>query len=134
MEAHMALDIDRKWDEFRPTKTQAFWFGAGCVAATLALGFGWAGWVTGGTAEKARIEAAETARHELATAICVDEFLATKDAKARLAKLRDTGWYERTDLVTEGGWATMPDREEPNRTVAMMCAAKLAEMPKEKSI
>ena len=130
----MALDIDRKWDEFRPTKMQAFWFGAGCVAATLALGFGYAGWVTNGTAEKMRTEASQTARQELATAICVDEFLAANDATAKLATLRDTGWYERTDLVTSGGWATMPDREEPNRTVAMMCAAKLAELPQEKKL
>lgn len=120
-------DIDRKWDEFRPTKTQAFWFTAGAVAATLVIGFGFAGWVTGGTAEKMRTEAAETARHELAAAICVDEFMAAKDSKMRLAKLKDTGWYERTDLVSAAGFATMPDREEPNRTVAMMCAAKLAE-------
>jgi len=120
-------DLDRKWDEFRPTKTQTFWFSAGCVAATLVIGFGFAGWVSGGTAEKMRTEAAETARYELAAAICVDEFMEAKDAKARLAKLKDTGWYERTDLVTEGGWATMPDRKEPNRSVAMMCAAKLAE-------
>jgi hypothetical protein len=134
MEALMAMDIDRKWDEFRPTKTQAFWFGAGCVAATLALGFGYAGWVTGGTAEKMRTGAAETARHELATAICVDGFLAAKDAKAQLATLRDSGWYERTDLVTAGGWATMPDREEPNRAVAMVCAAKLAELPQERKL
>jgi hypothetical protein len=29
--------------------------------------------------------------------------------------------------VAKGGWATMPDRKEPNSIVATMCAAQLAE-------
>jgi hypothetical protein len=124
----MALDLSRKWDEYRPSKTQAFWFGAGCALATLALGFGAAGWVSAGTAEKLRAEASENARHELATAICVDEFMQAANAGGRLATLKDAGWYERTEQVESGGWATMPDREEPNRTVAIMCSSQLAEL------
>ena len=60
---------------------------AGAVVA-VALGFGAAGWVTAGTAEKRISEAATAAREELATAICVNEFMAAADAKAKLAKLR----------------------------------------------
>jgi hypothetical protein len=124
----MALDLSRKWDEYRPSKMQAFWFGAGCVAATLVLGFGISGWVSAGTAEKLRTEASENARQELAAAICVDEFMQAKDAGGRLEKLKTAGWYERTEQVESGGWATMPDRKEPNRTVAIMCSSQLAEM------
>lgn len=130
----MALDIGKKWDEFRPTKTQAFWFAAAAVAVTLIAGFGFAGWVTGAKAEEMRTTAAEEARHQLATAICVDEFMAAKDSGKRLATLADTGWYERSDMVAEAGYATMPDRQEPNHTVAMMCAAKLAEQAEQKKL
>jgi len=115
------------WEDYRPTKTHTFWIAAGCVAATLVLGFGPGGWVTGATAQKRIDEAATNARQELATAVCVEEFMRAKDATARLAKLVDTGWYERGELVAKGGWATMPDRKEPNSVVATMCAAQLAE-------
>lgn len=120
--------LRQRFDDFRLTKTQAFWLAAGSVAATLVIGFGMAGWVTGGTAEKRVAEAATNARHELATAICVDEFMAAADAKAKLAKLSDASWYDRGEMVAKGGWATMPDRKDPNSTVATLCAGKLAEM------
>jgi hypothetical protein len=124
----MALDLQRKWDEFRPDKTQTFWFGLGCAAATLALGFGVAGWVTGGTVKNMTSEAAATARHELASAVCVAEFMAATDSGKRLGQLRNGAWHERRDLVAEGGWATMPDRDEVNFQVANMCASTLSEL------
>jgi alpha/beta superfamily hydrolase len=121
--------LRRRWEEYRPSKTEAFWTAAGCVAATLVIGFGFGGWVTGGTAQKRVDEASAQARHELAAAICVEEFMAAKDARARLATLKKAEWYQRDKIVAADGWATMPDREEPNMLVAEMCAAKLAEMP-----
>lgn len=124
-----AIDRMRQsWEDYRPSKGQAAWFGAGCIAATLIVGFGFAGWVTGGTAQKQVTEAAATARHELAAAVCVEEFLAGKNAGPLLVKLKDAGWYERGELLEKGGWATMPDRKEPNSVVAAMCASKLSEM------
>jgi hypothetical protein len=119
--------LRQRWDELRLTKTQAFWLAAGSAAATLALGFGLAGWVTGGTAGKRVAEAATQARQELATAICVDEFMAAADAKARLAKLSEATWYDRGEMIAKAGFATMPDRKEPNSAVATLCAEKLAE-------
>ena len=120
--------LRQRWDDYRLTKTQGFWFAAGAVVATLVVGFGLAGWVTGGSAEKRVAEAATSSRHELATAICVEEFMAAADAKARLAKLSDASWYDRGDIVAKGGYATMPDRKEPNSVVATLCAGKLAEL------
>jgi hypothetical protein len=119
--------LRQRWDELRLTKTQAFWLAAGSAAATLALGFGLAGWVTGGTAGKRVAEAATQARQELATAICVDEFMAAANAKARLAKLSEATWYDRGEMIAKAGFATMPDRKEPNSAVATLCAEKLAE-------
>lgn len=124
-----AIDRMRQgWEDYRPTKTQTAWFGAGCIAATLIVGFGFAGWVTGGTAHKQLTEASANARHELATAVCIEDFMAGKNAGAMLVKLKDAGWYERSELLAKGGWATMPDRKEPNSVVAAMCASQLSEM------
>jgi hypothetical protein len=120
--------LRQRWEDYRPTKAQAFWIAAAGIAATLIIGFGFAGWVTGGTVQKQVAEAAANARHELAAAVCVEDFMAHKDAGQILAKLKDAGWWERSELLAKGGWATMPDRKEPNSVVATMCAGKLSEM------
>jgi hypothetical protein len=124
--------LRQRWDEYQLSKVQAFWLAIGSVVATLIVGFGMAGWVTGGTAEQRVSEAATTSRQELATAICVDEFMAAANPGPRLAKLNEASWYDRGELIAKGGWATMPDRREPNSVVATLCASKLAEL-KEKS-
>lgn len=120
--------LQDRWFDYRPTKMHAFWFAAACVAATLALGFGPGGWVTAGNAEKQVAKAADDARHQLAAAVCVDEFMQAKAAQERLTKLQAMSWYARGDMVSSAGFATMPDREKPNNTVAIMCASQLSEM------
>jgi hypothetical protein len=121
--------LSQRWVEYRPSKTEAFWTAFGCVVATLVIGFGFAGWVTAGTAEEMAQAAADNARHNLAAAICVDEFMQAKDAKTRLANLKKADWFQRDEIVAGNGWATMPDRKEPNTLVAEMCATKLLERP-----
>ena len=121
--------LQNRWNDFRPSKAQTFWFAAGCVAATLALGFGPGGWVTASHAGAQAAKAAEQARYELAAAVCVEEFMAAADAKARLASLHELSWYARSEKISESGWATMPDRKAPNTQVAIMCATQLSEMP-----
>lgn len=123
----METTVREKWENFRPTKTQALWFGVGCAAATLILGFGASGWVTGGTHAKALSDASATARHELAAEVCVQHFMAANDVKSRLASLHEASWWERSELLAKSGYATMPDRDEPNSVVAAMCASKLSE-------
>jgi hypothetical protein len=120
--------LQNRWLEFRPTKTQAFWLAAGCVAATLVLGFSAAGWKTAGNAQAEVAKAAQEARQELAAAVCVDEFMAAADAGARLARLQKATFYDRSDNDAKGGFATMPDREEPSSSVAIMCASRLGEV------
>jgi len=117
-----------RWQNYRPTKTQAFWICVACIAATLIAGFGAGGWVTGATARRMASDAATDARHPLAAAVCVEQFMAAANAGARLEKLRDSGWYQRADLVAAGGWATMPDKTEPNNAVAYTCAEKLVQL------
>ena len=119
--------IGESWASFRPTKTQAFWLAAGSVVATLIIGFAFAGWVTGATAEQMRVTAAQEARQALAAAVCAQEFMQADGAKARLASLEKLPYYMRSDRLAKEGWATMPDRKEPSTDVAIMCAARLEE-------
>lgn len=122
--------IVQRWTDYQPTKELTFWVSVGCIVATLVIGFGFAGWVTGGTAKQRADEAAGAARNQLAAAVCADQFMRAADARAKLAKLKALEWWERDDLVLAGGWATMPGDKEANGAVAEMCAARLAELPK----
>ena len=117
----------QRWNDYRPTKEHAIGFGVACIVATLVAGFGPAGWVSGGTARKMADEAGASSRHQLASAVCAEEFLRAADARARLAKLKALEWYDRDDLVAGGGWATMPGEQEADGVVAEMCASRLAE-------
>jgi len=121
--------LRRRWNEYRPSKTESCCTAAGAVIATLVIGFGFGGWVTGGTAEEMATQAANGARHQLAAAICVKQFLHAANAGTRLANLKKADWYQRDEIVAASGWATMPDRKEPNVVVAEMCASRLAELP-----
>jgi alpha/beta superfamily hydrolase len=121
--------LRRRWNEYRPSKTESFWTAAGAVIATLVIGFGFGGWVTGGTAEEMATQAASGARHQLAAAICVEQFMHASDARTRLADLKKADWYQRDEIVAATGWATMPDRKQPNVVVAELCASQLAELP-----
>jgi hypothetical protein len=120
--------LRRRWQDYRATKAHAFWIGVACIAGTLIAGFGTGGWVTGGTARMMASDAATDARQQLAAAVCVEEFMAAANAGARLEKLRDSAWYQRADVVAAGGWATMPDKTEPNSAVAYACAEKLVQL------
>ncbi len=122
--------LRQRWQEYRLTTTRTLSIAAGAVVVTLVIGFGPAGWVTSGAAQKMAEDAASDARQTLASSVCVKEFMRSANASARLEKIRRAGWYERGDLVEE--WAKMPDEKEPSNMVARICAEKLAalEMPK----
>jgi hypothetical protein len=120
-------NLRQRWNNYRPSKEQTFWIALGCIVATLVIGFGLGGWVTGGTAQEMATRAAQESRLQLATAVCAEDFMRAADARARLEKLKKVEWYERDELVAEGGWATMPGESEANGAVAEMCAAQLAE-------
>ena len=118
------------WQQYQPTKEHTIWIAIACVVATLIIGFGFGGWVTGGTARKMADEAAAAARNQLAAAVCAEEFMRAADARARIAKLEALEWWERDDHLAAGGWATMPGDKDADGTVAAMCAARLAEEAK----
>ncbi len=102
-------------------------YGAACGAVALAIiGFSWGGWVTGGTA---RTMAAHQSKAEVATAlslICVDQSKRDPQFAERVAAIKATSSWNRGDLVTRNGWATMPGTAEGNRQVTTDCADKIA--------
>ncbi|WP_119423014.1 hypothetical protein [Desertibaculum subflavum] len=120
--------LSQRWQEYRPTKAAAVWFGAGCAALTMIVGFSWGGWVTGGTASGLAYNAGATARAELTAAACISRFMGAADAGIQLAKLKETGIWQRNDFVEKGGWVTLPGTEGPVSGAAEACARQLVEM------
>lgn len=96
------------------------------VAALVGYGFG--GSASEEFTKKAVQDAAANARQELAAAVCVEAFMQQPDAPERLAKLFETEWAKRSELLAKGGWATMPDRSQPDGAEAMRCAIRLGEV------
>ena len=118
--------LGQRWEASRPTKTLTFWSCAACAAGTILVGFTWGGWTTGGTARSTAQEAALSSRNELAAAVCVDRFKAAGDASAQLVALKALGSWDRGSFVEKGGWAAMPDKVDPGKGAARLCADKLA--------
>jgi hypothetical protein len=93
----------------------------------MSVGFSWGGWVTGGTSQSQAETAGDTARSELAAAICIEKFNAASDRAAQLVTLKAiTGTYKKREYVEAGGWATMPGQTQPDRRGAEACATALA--------
>jgi len=107
----------------------AAWGAVGGAIALAVIGFSWGGWVTGGTADKAAKEAADTAIVRVLAPICAEKFQQQADAGAKMADLMKTSTWERVTFVEKGGWATMPGASSPSTGVARACA-ELLQKPK----
>jgi len=82
--------------------------------------------VTGGTADKM---AAAQARQEVVAAlvpICIEQSKQDPKVTETLALLKDASRYQRSDMLMNAGWATMPGSSDPNRYVVSACMEKLA--------
>lgn len=90
-------------------------------------GFAGGHWLRGELDEQVAGQAAHRARVELAAAVCADDFLAQDGGRDALVELVAAPWDERAERLAKQGWATMPDRKEPEQAVARLCAAKLGE-------
>jgi hypothetical protein len=118
--------LGKRWETFRPSKAIWFWSCAACVAATIVIGFGWGGWVTGRTATQMATDAAAGASAQMAAADCIVRFKSGPDATAQLAALEKAdSSYERADLIDKDGWATMPGSKDPVKGAADICAQNL---------
>jgi hypothetical protein len=82
--------------------------------------------VTAGTANKM---AEDQARAQVVAAlvpICNDQSKQDPYAVETLAELMNTTRYQRSDMLMEAGWATMPGSNDPDRNVATACMEELA--------
>lgn len=103
----------------------------GAVGGAVALaivGFGWGGWVTGGTAETMAKKEAKSATVAALAPICASKFQADTGFETKLGELNDTRAYQRSAFIEKGGWATMPGMEKGDRDVAKACAEMIIEM------
>ena len=117
--------ISRRWANYRASKAVVVWACAGSVLATLIVGFGWGGWVKGGTAQEMATKAAADARAELAAAVCIHQFAKGTMATSQLALLQGVESWKRDSFIEEGGWVTLPGVERPVAGAANLCAQQL---------
>lgn len=119
--------FSRRWEDYQPSKTMLVWACIAAVIATIVVGFSWGGWVTGGTSQNMAKAAGDTARGDLASAICVERFNAAPDSAAKLAEFKAIpDSFKKRQFVESGGWATMPGQTTPDRLGVQACATALA--------
>lgn len=71
--------------------------------------------------------AGDTARGELASAICVERFNAAPDSAAKLAEFKAIpDSFKKRQFVEAGGWATMPGQTTPDRLGVQGCVTVLS--------
>jgi len=106
-----------------PVNIGAYLWGAFGGAIGLAIvGFGWGGWVTGGTDSKNVATASRTAVVTALAPICAERFREQSDAAAKTAALVKTSTWDRGDMVEKSGFATMPGSKTTDSDVARACA------------
>jgi len=96
------------------------------VIATLAIGFGWGGWMLGSTAKTLADSAASSAVVAAIAPICVDQFQRSAEAANNLTELKKTDSWQQAAYVEKGGWATMPGSKAVDSGVPQACAAILS--------
>ena len=117
--------LGERWSAARPTKTVVFWSWIGFIILTMIVGFGWGGWVTGGSAQKMADTVAKDAVAQRLIPICVTQFNQDPGKDQKFAALKDTNSWQRNDYVQKQGWATMPGEAKPDSLVAEGCAKQL---------
>lgn len=119
-------DFRQRWNKAKPTKTITFWIVIGAIILTVFLGFSKGGWVTGGASQQSAEKIAQTAVTERLTSICVAQFNQEPAKVQKLEELKGiSGSTQRTTYVKDQGWATMPDEETPDSSIATECAKQL---------
>jgi hypothetical protein len=106
-----------------PAGWQPFSLGAlaGAVVITW-VGFDALGWKTTGAATQLAQRQAQEAVVAAEAAICNAQFRREKDFSSRVAALEKADRYSRGEVISKGGWATMPGGKEPRQNVGQACA------------
>jgi hypothetical protein len=120
-----ALSRRQRWSEARPTKTLLVWSWIGAAVVTMIIGFGWGGWVTGGTARTTAETMAQDAVVKRLAPICVVQSGRDPAKAGKLVALKQESTWQRGEFIGKQGWATMPGEQEPDGKVAQACAVLL---------
>ena len=112
------------WETIKP----ALWGAVGGGIVLAIIGFAWAGWVTGSTAQKMAEEMAEDAVVGRLAPICVEQYNKDSEKDQKLKELNEESSWKRREYVEKQGWATMPGETNPDSEVAEKCAELLAEL------
>ena len=112
------------WEQIKPVLLGAV--GGGIVLAII--GFAWAGWVTGSTAQEMAEELAQKAVVARLAPICVEQYNQDSEKDRKLKELKEESSFKRRDYVEKQGWATMPGEKEADSKVAGKCAEFLVEL------
>jgi hypothetical protein len=96
---------------------------AGAIA-TMVVGFYWAGWSLGSTADKMAKQQAELAVIAALAPVCADKFLALPDAAAKKVALSKVdSWKRRDEFPKE--LVTLPGESSPSAALVEACYALL---------
>lgn len=120
------MSILNRWTEYQPQKGTVIWGVIVGSVLTMAVGFMWGGWVTGGTASGLAQEAAKAARADVVAAVCVNNFMASSDPRAQQEELVALRSYQQRDFVEKAEWAKASDGLELSRDSASLCAERIA--------
>lgn len=97
----------------------AIWGAVAGAVVAMVIGFTWAGWVTGGTAERMMLTSAEDAVVLSLTPLCVAK---AEQEPEQLAQLKETSRWQRRNFVIEAGWVDNVN-ETYRSEVATECAS-----------
>jgi hypothetical protein len=97
----------------------------GGAVLTMALGFSWGGWVTGGTAQSMAATEAKAAVVAALVPVCLQMAQTDPDREVKLTTILEATTYQRRTKLMEAGWATMPGAEAPDRDLAQACVTSL---------
>lgn len=97
----------------------------GAIALAI-VGFSWGGWVTGGTANKMAVQAADAAVVATLMPYCLAMSKNDPGAAEILSELNKANGYNRRGIVEKAGWATPLGAERPVPGLAIACEKALA--------
>ena len=104
------------------------WGAAGGAVVLAVVGFMWAGWVTGSTAQQLAEGAAEKAVRDRLAPICVAQYNRDPEKDQKLKEMKKMETYNRGDYVKKQGWSTMPGEKDSDYAVSEKCADLLSKI------
>lgn len=102
-------------------------FGGAIVGAiaTMAVGFTFGGWVTGGTSERLIASNMSDGVALALTPYCLEKSKKDPEAVKVMAEYKAAPAYSRRTLIEKSGWATPLGAEQPNAALATACSNAL---------